>query len=222
MADSLLPSTQRTDEELEDLIAALSPGVRYLALSKFKLPRPWAAELASEGFCNEEMMAQMGDSREDVMQTLQLTLGLQDSTKDGRKLCIQILAIKQACKDKAPADSARESDASSNGRVLAMDGGEWNACFENLSRVYPGLILLREKRPFPLYMGLLEAMTKSNYWSAEEITQVIAVDDKNSLKSGLVPAGALNHVAWSTSALIGFPMASEKLKARCKTMGSPG
>ena len=51
--------TERSEEQIQELLEKLSPGVRYLMLTRLSIPEAWAAEAAAEGFATEKMLAQL-------------------------------------------------------------------------------------------------------------------------------------------------------------------
>ena len=129
--------TERDEQEVSDLLATLPTGLRHLLLTKFQVPAAWAAELAHEGYTSEELWAQMGSTRDEINATLVLILDYDQSTKEGKKLEIQLLAVQGACTKRAEDDSQREADSKAQGTVLKMDTTAWAACFEKLQKKIP-------------------------------------------------------------------------------------
>ena len=211
--------TERTQPEVQTLLNTLSPGVRYLLLSKFQVSEEWAAELAAENFTSEEMWRQMGSTREEVLRTLEIVMEVADDTKEGRKLCVQFLAVQKQCQEKAASDAAREAEAAAQGTVIRMDSTMWGEHFDKLKEEYPGLLLTRDDRPLEQQMGLLEGMNRTNDWCAEDLTQVVTKKEHKAIRQNLVPGGNNMTVNIALTAEIGVPKQVEVLQRRYTAMG---
>ena len=62
-----MPTTERSEPQMEVLIEEMKPSLRHFLMVKFKLEKAWVAELAAEGYVDEAMFVPMGSTRDELI-----------------------------------------------------------------------------------------------------------------------------------------------------------
>lgn len=218
MAPVVMPATARSKEEKDALIEKMTPGLRHLLGRRFELQPEWMAELSAEGYTCEEMVVPMGSSREEIIETMKVTLELDWDHKEGRKVGMKILAAHAVCKEKAGSEERQRASAAALGNVHPMDGTVAKEAFEKLKEDYPGLLLDKQDRPTEHYMGVLEEMARTDEWTGETLKQVVARKEKGYLKRDLL-SGENSTLTIGLCNELELPAHVGSLKKRYTTMG---
>ena len=205
-----------TTQEIEDNMEKLPTNLRWLLTDQYKVDKVHIAALVKQGYDNENRWRHLGNSREEFFESSKDVMNLQPTTRDMRKLRLQLVCVWSDCKDSAVESQRRESVATSLGISLPVDAGATRLLIDRVQAMSPGRTFKREERPTGGYLGFLEGILKSKDYRAEPLEKVVLEGDSKSKHSG---STTLDGTTITLELTAPIPKHAAHFKIKIKGMG---
>ena len=205
-----------TNQEIEDNMDKLPTNLRWLLTDQYKVDKVHIAALVKQGYDNENRWRHLGNSREEFFESSKDVMNLQPTTREMRKLRLQLVCVWSDCKDSAVESQRRESVATSLGISLPVDAGATRLLIDRVQAMSPGRTFKREERPTGGYLGFLEGILKSKDYRAEPLAKVVLEGDSKSKHSG---STTLDGTTITLELTAPIPKHAAHFKIKIKGMG---